>query len=87
MDRPPRRIPTIQDTSFIEDSILNIPPPPIFYEFGVEDCYLHPGRKCFNPFYEPPEKPIITVKSVTLFIIAACIVSFIVFSPLLHYFL
>ncbi|GFT07354.1 hypothetical protein NPIL_492891 [Nephila pilipes] len=87
MDRPPLRIPAIQDTSFIEDAILNIPPPPIFYQTGVRDCYLHPGCNCFNPYYEPPEEPIITFKSVLLFIIAVCIISFIVFSPLIHYYM
>lgn len=92
MDRRERRIPSIEEHSFIEDNsiIPVIPPPPLIYEFDVEDCYSHNSRRKYRarpPDDDDEDKSIITVKSVLLFLIAAFIIGFIVLSPLLHRYL
>lgn len=94
MDRLERHIPSIEEHSFIDDNsiIPVIPPPPLplVYEFDVEDYCSHSSRRKSRvrpPDDDDDDKPIITVKSVVLFLIAAFIIGFIVFSPLLHRYL
>lgn len=92
MDRRERTVPSIEEHSFIEENlILPIPPPPLVYQFDVEDS--HPPSNRRTSSVRPPDEwpeddsSIISCKSVVLFFIAFSIVGFIVLSPLLHCFL
>lgn len=95
MDHLERHVPPIEKHGFIEDNtaVPVIPPPPLIYEFDINEYYPRKHRKNYHAklpvefLVHDNDDSIISVRSVILFLIAVFIIGFIVFSPLVHRYL